>query len=345
MAAVWAALLSLCLVGFLAAPAQNPTGHRDSTRHLNAFLATYHADVGSSVPLGDGRVLWLFGDTVRADGGFDRNSAAVQYPDGQFRSLPGTFADHPLPDHWYWPGTASRSGNRLRMLAMDFTCDEPCGAWDMRYQHTDVLTYRLPDLTPLGRVSLPRRPTGAMWSQLYPAHGGVTYVFGSYAVLGRPGKAVEVARVPTGRLADPAAWNYLGTKLGPELELGTVMSVVRTAEGHRLYSKRLDLWSDEIISYDGPTPHGPWSNRRVVATTPRREGMFTYAVEAHPEQPSAPGRLLLTYATNCKRLCGGYHVTAITVAAPGVLRDAALQGSRAESASGAQGGEATRPER
>ncbi|MFE6282210.1 hypothetical protein [Streptomyces sp. NPDC057877] len=316
MAAVWSALLSLCLLTLAV------TGDRaPATQGLDAFLATHRADVGSSVALGDGRVLWLFGDTLRPDGGLDHNTAAVQHPDGRVHRLPGTFAPHRTPGHWYWPGQASRTGDRLRILAMDFSCADPCrGVADLRQHHTDVLTYRLPGLTPLGRTALPRRPSGALWSQLHTTGDGTTYVYGSYPVPGRIGKAVEVARVPARRLADPAAWAYLGTRLGTGLRLGTVLSVVRLHDGYRLYSKRLDLWSDEVISYDAPTPYGPWSAPRTVATTPRHPGTYTYAVEAHPEQPAPPGHLVLTYATNCEAPCGHYRVTAITVPAPGVAR-------------------------
>lgn len=314
MARLWAALVALvlALVGFLltASPA------RGDTAGLNGFFANYHADTGSSVPLGDGRTLWLFGDTLTPAGTFRRNSAVVQGVDGVMRPRSGTFAKASAAGHWYWPGEAVREGTRLRVLAMDFTCTGACGAWDMHYERTDVLTYRLPDLAYLGKASLPRRASGAMWSQLHTARDGYTYAYGSYAVTGQLGKAVEVARVPSGSVSCISCWRYLGTRMGPSLELGTVVSVVRKAAGgYRLYSKRLDLWTEEIIAYDSSTPYGPWGSRRTVATTPQSGGSWTYAVEAHPEQV-AGGRLTLTYATNCPDLCGDYHLTAITVPAP-----------------------------
>ncbi|WP_151484859.1 hypothetical protein [Streptomyces albicerus] len=315
MARIWAALVALCLalVGFLA----TATPARGDTATLNAFFASYHADTGSSVPLGDGRVLWLFGDTLTPAGTFRRNSAVVQGTDGVMRPRSGTFAKASAAGHWYWPGQAVREGTRLRVLAMDFTCTDPCGAWDMRYERTDVLTYRLPDLAYLGKASLPRRASGAMWSQLHKARDGYTYAYGSYSVAGQLGKAVEVARVPSGYVWCVTCWRYLSTRMGTGMELGTVVSVVRKAAGgYRLYSKWLDLWSTEIIAYDSATAYGPWGSRRTVATTPQSDGKWTYAVEAHAEQHAGTGRLALTYATNCDQLCADYHLTAITVAAP-----------------------------
>lgn len=287
---------------------------------LDSFLSGYRADVGSSVSLGDGRVLWLFGDTIRADGSWDRNSAVVQFG-SQFSEMPGTFLNHRYSDHWYWPGQAIREGNLLRVLAQDYirTGD---GSWDWRYDHTDLLTFSLPGLTPVGRTALPKRSSGAMWGQIYRARY-YTYLYGSYSVPGQTGKAYEVARVPNGKLAYLRAWRYLGTRMTPDLELGTVSSVVRkSAGGYRLFSKRLDMWSHEIISYDSSTPYGPWTNMRVVASIPVSAGKWTYAVETHREQP---GDLTLTYATNCGEDtdpstpafdCPDYHLSRLSVPRP-----------------------------
>lgn len=301
--------LTAVAVAFSCHPAQGTTSPRGtamaSADTLNAFFSTYHADGGSSVPLGDGRVLWLFGDTIRSDGSMDRNSAAIQ-TGTTFTPLEGTFAQPPTAGHWYWPGQAVREGTNLRILWQDFyrTGD---GAWDFHYDHTDVVTYSLPDLQLMTRTPLPRRSSGAMWGQLVRAANGYTYVYGAYSVEGEIGKAFEVARVPNGRLASASAWQYLGTKLPPSMELGTVASVIRAPSGYRLFSKRLDLWTDDIIAYDAKSPTGPWVNKRVVATTPHVDGQWTYAVEAHPEQG------VLTYATNCEVSCPEYGLTAISM--------------------------------
>lgn len=275
---------------------------------LNAFFADYHADGGASVDLGDGRILWLFGDTIPDTGAWDRNSAVIQ-AGGDFQRIPGTFVPHSLADHWYWPGAGKVEGGRLHLLMQDFL-RTGTGAWDWRYDHTDVLTYSLPDLTLLTTAPLPARDSGAMWGQLVPAADGYTYVYGAYTVDGQWGKAAEVAKIPDGQLANPAAWQYLGTQIPTSLELGTVVSVVRTATGYRLFSKRLDMWSHEIISYDAADPTGPWTNRQVVATIPVPSGQWTYSVEAHPESG------VLTYATNCENLCPEYHLTSLPMPLP-----------------------------
>lgn len=305
----------LCLLASLLACMPIAPASSDAS-NVNAFLSTYRADVGSSVALGDGRVLWLFGDTINT-AGWDRNSAVIQ-TGNTFTRVPGTFAEPSEPGHWYWPSGAVREGNRLRVLAMDFTCPTPCGAFDMKYQRTDVLTYSLPDLKFQWRSELPARPSGAMWSTLTKAGDGHVYVYGSYTVPGEIAKGVEVARIPYGDLTHPGSWEYLGTKMGPSMELGTMVSVAkRSSGGYRAYSKHLDLFGSTVIAYDSPSPHGPWGPRQTVASIPAPAGRWTYGVEVHPEQAAAAGKFLISYSTNCDALpCPAYGVTALEVAAP-----------------------------
>ncbi|WP_405593241.1 hypothetical protein [Streptomyces sp. NBC_01092] len=52
-----AVFLALCLIGLTVGPAA-PSAHGDTIARLNTFLPTHHADVGSVVPLGGGRVPW-----------------------------------------------------------------------------------------------------------------------------------------------------------------------------------------------------------------------------------------------------------------------------------------------
>lgn len=81
------------------------------------------ADVSISVPLPDGRELWLYGDTMSgADpqhlSGFVHSSAIVQsrgclhVADGGRQLLPNVD-----PDHWYWIQGASAHGTAVTMTA------------------------------------------------------------------------------------------------------------------------------------------------------------------------------------------------------------------------------------
>lgn len=314
------ALVVFGLVAGFALSCGRPAKAADASQ-LDQFLATYHADVASSVKLPDGRVLWLFGDTFGADGSFRRNTAVVQnsVDNPTFTKLPGTFG-HPHKTgeeaDWYWPGEAYIEYGKLRVLMQQYHCVNSCTALDDAvYEGTDIVTYNLPDLTYSWTRDLPMRQSGAHWSQVFIDRDGTRYFYGAYAVSGQFGKAYEIATVgPDLNSTTLVNWVYQPSGLDPGLELGQVSSVVRTLQGYKLYSKHADFWYSDIISYDGPTPMGPWTNRQSLATPIGPDGSFTYAVEAHPEQQSSP--LVLTYATNCTSLCDEYHASAIEVPVP-----------------------------
>lgn len=302
-------LLMGCSVA--AQPAESAPPHKEAVAMplttLNAFLSTYYADVGSSVQLRDGRVLWLFGDTWRpAAQEVYSNTAVVQTATGEFIERPGTFltpADADYSDTWYWPGQAVAPGREhIYVLMQQFVRTGP-GAWDWHYEGTDLVTLRQADLS-VKRVSrLPASPQQAMWSQMfYEEKSGQTYVYGSYQE-GSYQKGYDA--LVTDSLTSPQ-WTVKSRVFSPDLELGTVASVAQVGTGdYRLYSKRLDMWSNEIIMYRGASPLGPWSDRQVVAITPTDAGCWSYAAEAHSHLA------VLTYATNCGAFDTRYHLTAI----------------------------------
>lgn len=285
---------------------------------LNTFLSNYRADVGSSVKLPDGRVLWLFGDTIRADGHWDKNSAVVQNTNGTFTQVSGTFAKPAESDDWYWPGEAYVENSQVRVLMQQYHCNAPCGAWDFAYEQTDIVSFDASTLAKKSTVDLPARFVNGQpvsWSQTFKSGTSARYFYGAYAVTGKTGKAYQVATVANGASSTTKSnWKFQGTKLWPYQELGQVVSLTtKPGGGYRLYSKQLDLMGSNIIRWDGATPSGPWSNKTTVATPATEQGDWTYAVEAHPEQStSGSSQTVLTYATNGN--IDHYHVTAIEVA-------------------------------
>jgi len=145
------------------------------------------ADAALSIPLPDGRVLWIFGDTLvgcLGDGGrqieaMPRNSVAVQRPgtpgadkvdwvftDGH--GHPSTFFRLPSSEEekWFWPGTGFCLGNQLFLFGYgvkpaEGECEalsfQVCEGWLARIRDTSG--------SPLNwRVELERLP--------YPAGGG-----------------------------------------------------------------------------------------------------------------------------------------------------------------------------
>src|SRR3954447_26146129 len=151
-------------------------------------------DQAATVALPDGRVLWLFGDTVRGarlpDGSramgsaFVHNSALVQ-TGGCLRALPAAAELIPnRPDgQWYWPLTGVVVGHRLVVLCARVT-GTGTGGFDFRTTGVDAavfdLSSGLPRLT--GMVPTPSSytpETGFQLGQAVVRDGGWLYVYGS----------------------------------------------------------------------------------------------------------------------------------------------------------------------
>lgn len=281
------------------------------TQSLSNFLSSYYADVGTSVPLADGRTLWFFGDTWDdVTGRVDRNSLVVQ-KNGTFIRQVGTFLQPRNPynlDTWYWPGQAiAPDRDYVYLIAMQMLGTGE-GAWDWTYLASDLITLRQSDLAVVSIYPLPVSGNGAVWSQIYyDRYTGKTYIYGSYPSGTYEQKAYDA--LVTSASLDRPYWTVKTDAFSPELNLGSVASIVRIGpKKYRLYTKELDMWTNNVIMYHGASPLGPWRDKRIVVTTvPPRAECWTYAVEAHPDI------LSLTYATNCGSFDSSYHLTTISM--------------------------------
>ncbi|MCX2970973.1 MULTISPECIES: DUF4185 domain-containing protein [Streptomyces] len=201
-------------------------------------------DGSRSVPLPDGRTLWLSADTfldrVHPEAAFGgpsrdpspvwvRNAGLVMSPDGTLeRTLlgpgPGALfpglADPDGGEVWRWPvqgvveprepGAAERV---VRVLL--WQRGTGTGPWVFGVPRaTEVATLRLPELTVESIRSIDVPPSAdpaerVLYGTSAVRAGAWTYVFGAdeRTAHGRAARA-HVARVPLGRLADRAAWRY-----------------------------------------------------------------------------------------------------------------------------------------
>jgi len=322
-----------------AAAATRPAGHP-----LQRSLYTYGdagkgdrwtgSDGSYSLPLPDGRTLWMWGDTFfgtvrsdrsRAQQGFAHNTWVIQErngrwgktfyrPDGLFGSARAWANPEPANSTadptWYWPGDATVVGNTVQQILFRITGAGPA----FGVVGVDVATYQLPDLTPVGIAPaaagfLPGLGDGPGG----PVQFGVAlletpdylYIYGceDFALQ----KHLQVARVPRGRpLTD--AWEYFdgeGWTTNPLLSARTLdavaneMSVVAIRGGFRLVAQEGGIGRD-IYAYTAQSPQGPWGNRTLIFTTPEDPAkLFTYNAKEHP-QLARSGRILITYNVNAR---------------------------------------------
>ena len=283
------------------------------------------SDATYSVPLPDGRTLWLWGDTFlgtvnrdrsRDMQGFIHNAWTVQERDGRFgRTLyrdaglfgaPRAWANHePDANVWYWPGDATVVGNTVEHLLFKVTGAGPA----FGVVGVDVATYALPSLALLRVDPLPGAFTAVAGGGQTAFGVGVledgdyTYVYGCEEWL--LDKHLHVARVRRGaslRTAweywDGAAWSSVAPSSRRVLSrVANELSVVRTARGYRLVTQDVGILP-EVYAYTAARPEGPWGQRTLLYRTPEDQArLVTYNDKEHP-QLCRRDRIVVSYKVN-----------------------------------------------
>lgn len=267
-------------------------------------------DNAKSVELPDGRIVWVFADTlygkVDDDGmlaatgwGYTHSSALIQDDAciDPFYSNATTKPVSLIPDvsstHFFWPESAwvDATGTTLWMLAGRRLGNPATGGTD---GGTVLAEFSLPDLTFQRIHEFPRPPRGkglswtaAMahdgWIHLYTDNGPdpeAANPFGHFA-----------ARLPAaGRsFLDGTGWQYwngsgwsasaatLTSMSFPAAYLGFT-SVVRTAGGFALITKPYFAPTSTAQAYTSSSPAGPWTKVGTVADLSHVPDRRTYLV-------------------------------------------------------------------
>lgn len=270
-------------------------------------------DATYSIPLPDGRTLWLFGDsfigTVNANrsrpgGGFYRNAFVVQAGDQMTTLTGGTSAFLQPADAgwWYWPGHGSAHGDTLQVIMFGFKSTGSGGLWDFAYASVDVVTFHLPDFKVLSierKVTDPPVNYGACLLE----DNGFTYLYGSE----KSGfsKFMHVARVPGHNLN--GTWEYFtGTEWTTDpaasarvfAHVSDEFSVFKHNNHYYLLTQN-HLLGGEIYLYDADNPVLGFDHKKLVYCTPQtnKGSLITYNAFAHT-QFSGNGELLVSYNVN-----------------------------------------------
>jgi hypothetical protein len=293
-------------------------------------------DDAYSVPLGDDRTLWLFGDTFlgdraegRAAAGFVSNTVAVQSGlDPSTATLmrwpldPADGAVFVAADagEWLWPLHGIRLGAGALLFFMRVTSTRPelathAEAWEQEgslgfFRVVGAAARWVDDVDIHPREWRPR--TVAL-----PDGEGVlgTAVLGDedhvYAYAYRAGDAL-LARwtreeASAHDLLSPQWWaGAHGWHDDPVLAVPVMSGVVteftvhRHRDGRFLHVQVGDPLDPAVEVRAAPRPEGPWSLASPVYTPPEagREGVIAYAGKAHPELVSDdPDDLVVTYAS------------------------------------------------
>ncbi len=185
---------------------------------------------------------------------------------------------------------------------------------------TEVATLSLPGLRVesvvkvLDQQLVPDPARRVLFGTTLLARDGFTYVFGGddrQAGSG-PVSHAYVARVPEGRLADPAAWRYwtgsawsAGAPPAPVLGdgrrtgVGSAFSVVRAGGTYVLFTMAAGTEGLSVVTaYWACAPTGPWHGPSARFRPPLPDGgVAAYNPQAHPVL-SGDGKLVLSYDVN-----------------------------------------------
>ncbi|MFF4250329.1 DUF4185 domain-containing protein [Streptomyces sp. NPDC001663] len=291
-----------------------------------------------SVRLPDGRVLWLFSDTYLGQvhgppnpvgesvawrdttAPLVRNSAVVMRGGRLESTLPAPLFADPAPNQWRWPVAArveprspGSSEKVVRVLLWVRTAGQSPWIYGVPTA-TEVATLSLPDLKVesvvkvLDQSLVPDPSQRVLFGTTLVEKDGWTYVYGGDdgQAASRPASSAYVARVPEGRLGEPAAWQYWnGSRWGAApkpvrgAKVGSAFSVARVDGTYVLFTMAAGAEGlTTVTSYWACSPTGPWHGpTRHFSPSLPSAGVAAYNPQVHPEL-SGDGRLVLSYDVN-----------------------------------------------
>lgn len=282
------------------------------------------ADVGASAALGDGRIVWAYGDTFRRVDGRTltavRNTLVIEAGDCRSVVIPAG-GQEAIPDRddgvGYWPMSiaVTRGDDEVTMYvyAQRVTGSERRFAFDNL--GPSVATFIIPDgeapilmsVRDLGPDDSSRRNVG--WGAASADGGdGYWYLFGT----ANPeetlvfGWSVRVARARPAALGDPAQWEYW-TPAGWQSDPAGAVEIIGAVDGvsqtfsvlqraSRWYaiSKRDGDLGTDLGIWTADAPWGPYSAPVTVGRIPNQAvpPVLRYMPLAHPEVTTVPAGMV-----------------------------------------------------
>ncbi len=282
-------------------------------------------DQVSSAALPDGRIVWLFADTLVSTGAADDpdvhciHSSFVLQSAGCFTPLLGPAGDGVVPapaqEQWYWPQHAVVDGDRMWVTVLRVTGGEPDSP-DFALLGVDLAEFAMPRNGLPHLVAVHTTPAsgagdfGVLWGTALVTEGRTLYVYGTRRT-SEPlvGKQLLLARVPLSRVAEASAWRFRtldGWSAAAEDAVvlvpahggvSTALSAHRSSAGWVLVTKRDDFLGDAVVALVGPQPWGPFRERVLFDSTSRGTSL-EYLAMAHPEVTLDDGSLLVSINRN-----------------------------------------------
>jgi len=317
----------------------SPTGFPDVTwtRAFAREAGFTGFDGCASVPLSDGRVLWLFSDSIvgRVENGkhapgatMVNNAVAITRgpdPDPEFFWGHGDKPRAMFPcvraGEWYWlPGGAVDAGEQGPLVIfgarMGRTGKPDAGVWDFEGRGSDAIVIENPRDGPGAWRWHAHELFGAdggkagrrrAWGAATLRDGAASYVFGidSTDVFH---KTLLVARCPTKLIACRDSWEFRGAdgawSAKPEDasavcdNMADEFTITRVAGGYAMVHMEANL-GRRVMVRRSEAIDGPWSEGQAVYTAPEPSGDSRIMVYGAKAHPEIGGDgLLVSYCVN-----------------------------------------------
>lgn len=303
------------------------------TSFVNFFARDCCGVTGSdgyySVPLPDGRIVWIFGDsflgTVNPDGSrekrspvFIRNAFAVQDGDSLrslYQVIDGWESSLVIPPDavkgtefsedslWYWPGDGLVEDGKLKVFMSGFYQAEP-GGWGFRWTGANLATFSLPDLQlqSIDPIDYPGEVEIHWGHAVCDDAPNYTYIYGA------GDKFPYVARVKKGNVLAPwefftgSEWVSDSRQAKPMTDFkgSEQFSVIRIKDKYVLLTQSGDFLDSGLFSATSDLPFTGWSQEKeLYKLKPLKpvKDLFAYNPVAHPHF-TQNDELLVSYCVN-----------------------------------------------
>lgn len=299
------AVLSLTMNSAGTASASSPP---TAAQYDAAIAAAVSADVASSVKLPDGNFLWAFGDTTKVNGksvsgpdGYPHDSFGYQVPEkASFTMLAGPYGYgwQQVPNwsngDYFWANGMVMDGSTLYVYG-----DQVSGF--------SVVGYAVAQFTVSGNsityktITLLTGAGSEGWSSVVSATGGYDLIGTRHT--GGSGCLADcitgdLAFVPSGDLAKPADWTVTDAVLPPSLDLGNVVSVIKSGSLYVAVTKQDDILGSAIEVLTSSSLTSGWTVYRTDVITPTSGCSETYSAELHPGEGAPTNQYLVSWANN-----------------------------------------------
>ena len=271
-----------------------------------------------SVPLPDGRTVWIFGDSflgrVDSDRTRPKNSPLIHncfviQTEAGLQTLHAGAAGAPRAlvapsdgSGFYWPGDGWVEKDRLHVLFNRFL-RTGIELWQWRWIRTEIVSFSLPAISRVAARPL-KAANRVMYGSAILEYDGYVYVYGTED-LGQL-KQAHVARFPDG--AFTSRWQYFAghrwssdaaTSARLLAGVSNQFSVLKVARRYLLITTDSRLPFDPtIVIYSSPSPTGPWAPGFTLYEPPEAgAGVVAYNALAHP-QFTVNDWLLVSYNLN-----------------------------------------------